>query len=137
MITCIAVMAHTGEISAQQIRKLDVPKTDVQIRRPALEPVPSLEQVKSGAIDTLDTVNEHVKVILFADNTWKYYKLPSFEQEAGVFDEYWDEVNSNPYKLEYKDLPYSWSLWLVDSCIIPLFLCNYLTHQDLKQVISI
>ena len=115
IFTCIAAMAFAGEISAQQARKLDSDKTVLQIRRPALEPVPSLEQVKSGAIDTLDTVNEHVKVILYADNTWKYYKLPSFEQEENVFDEHWDETSSNPYKLEYKDLPYSWSIWLADS----------------------
>lgn len=108
-------MAFTGEIHAQQSKNLDTMKTALQVRRPALEPVPSLEQVKSGAIDTLDTVNEHVKVILYADNTWKYYKLPSFEQEENVFDEYWDETSSNPYKLEYKDLPYSWSIWLADS----------------------
>ena len=115
IFTCIAAMAFAGEISAQQAGKLDSDKTVLQIRRPALEPVPSLEQVKSGAIDTLDTVNEHVKVILYADNTWKYYKLPSFEQEENVFDEHWDETSSNPYKLEYKDLPYSWSIWLADS----------------------
>ena len=115
IFTCIAVMAFTGEISAQQTLKLDSDRTALQIRRPALEPVPSLDQVKSGAIDTLDTVNEHVKVILYADNTWKYYKLPSFEQEGDVFEDHWDETSSNPYKLEYKDLPYSWSIWLADS----------------------
>ena len=115
IFTCIAVMAFAGEISAQQTLKLDSDRTALQIRRPALEPVPSLDQVKSGAIDTLDTVNEHVKVILYADNTWKYYKLPSFEQEGDVFEDHWDETSSNPYKLEYKDLPYSWSIWLADS----------------------
>ena len=115
MITCIAVMAHTGEISAQTTKNLDADKPALVVPRLALEPVPSLELKKSGAIDTLDTVNEHVKVILYADNTWKYYKLPSFEQSADVFDEGWDDDSSNPYKLEHKDLPYSWSIWLVDT----------------------
>ena len=113
MITCIAAMVCTGEIFAQTAKNVDMAKPTINIPRLHLEPVPSLELKKSGAIDTLDTVNEYVKVILYADNTWKYYKLPSFEQNPEVFDEHWDEEVSNPYKLEHSSLPYSWSIWLV------------------------
>ena len=115
MITCIAAMVCTGEIFAQTAKNVDTAKPTINIPRLHLEPVPSLDLKKSGAIDTLDTVNEYVKVILYADNTWKYHKLPSFEQNPEVFDEHWDEEVSNPYKLEYASLPYSWSIWLVDS----------------------
>ena len=115
LFTCIAAMAFTGEISAQHTKNIDTVRTTLQVRRPALEPVPSLEQVKSGAIDTLDTVNEHVKVILYADTTWEYYTLTTFAQEKNLFGEYWDETKSNPYGIEQKDLPDQWSIWLVDS----------------------
>ena len=56
-----------------------------------------------------------IKVILHADNTWQYYKTPGFQQVAGVFDDHWNETQSNPYGIEQKDLPDQWSIWLVDS----------------------
>lgn len=95
--------------------KIDTIKTHLVIPRPALEPIKSLITSPSDPIDTLETVNEHVKVILYGDNTWQYYKTPDFKALSGVFDNHWDEVNSNPYKMSLDDLPSSWSLWLVDS----------------------
>ena len=115
IFTCITAIVTAGEIYAEPTHRLDTIRTVLQVRRPALEPVRSLDISPAGAIDTLDTVNEHVKVILFSDNTWKYHKLPSFEQNHDVYGQYWDEVNSNPYRIEYSSLPYSWSIWLVDS----------------------
>lgn len=95
--------------------RIDTAKTSIELRRPALEPVQSLMVSSSDPIDTLDTVNEHVKVILYGDNTWQYYKTPGFQKITGVFDECWDCSVSNPYKIDQSSLPVSWSLWLVDS----------------------
>lgn len=106
----IPAMSH----AANPVR-LDTLKTQLVVPRPALEPLKSLITSPDDPIDTLDTVNEHVKVILYGDNTWQYYKTPDFKALTGVFDEHWDEVNSNPYKMQLEDLPASWSLWLVDS----------------------
>ena len=64
--------------------KIDTVKTHLVIPRPALEPLKSLITSSTDPIDTLDTVNEHVKVVLFADNTWQYYKTPDFEALTGV-----------------------------------------------------
>lgn len=115
LFTCITAIVTAGEIYAETNPRIDTIRTVLQVRRPALEPVRSLDISPAGAIDTLDTINEHVKVILYSDNTWKYHKLPTFEQNADVYGQYWDEVSSNPYKIEYSSLPYSWSIWLVDS----------------------
>ena len=95
--------------------RLDTIRTQLVVPRPALEPVKSLTKSPSDPIDTLDTANEHIKVVLHADNTWRYYKTPGFQQVTGVFDEYWNETQSNPYGMEQKDLPEQWSIWLVDS----------------------
>ena len=95
--------------------RLDTIRTQLVVPRPALEPVKSLTKSPSDPIDTLDTANEHIKVVLHADNTWRYYKTPGFQQVTGVFDEYWNETQSNPYGIEQKDLPEQWSIWLVDS----------------------
>lgn len=111
----MVIWLSAGEISAKNRIRLDTLKTVLQVRRPALEPVRSLDVSPVGAVDTLDTENQYVKVILYSDNTWQYYKIPDFQQSKDVFGKYWDEVNSNPYKMALDSLPYSWSIWLVDS----------------------
>ena len=114
LFTCMALLL-AGELSAETHLRLDTVRTQLQVRRPALEPVKSLDVAPVGAIDTLDTANEHVKVVLFSDNTWKYHKTPTFEIKKDVFGEYWNENVTNPYKMALDSLPYSWSIWLVDS----------------------
>ena len=109
------VLLPAGELAASSRLRLDTLKTELQVRRPALEPVKSLDVSPARPIDTLDTVNEHVKVVLFSDNTWQYYKLPTFEQKKDVFESFWDTEVPNPYKMSLDSLPYSWSIWLVDS----------------------
>ena len=115
MIVCAAGFLSSDLVHAISPVRIDTTRTHLVIRRPALESIPSLMHSKSDPVDTLDTVNEYIKVILYGDNTWQYYKTPGFQQVTGVFDEAWDEVSSNPYKLSQEDLPYSWSVWLVDS----------------------
>ena len=95
--------------------RIDTSRTQLIIQRPALEPIKSLIRSSSDAIDTLDTANEHIKVVLRADNTWHYYKTPGFQQVAGVYDDHWNDTHSNPYGIELADLPAQWSIWLVDS----------------------
>ena len=94
--------------------RIDTTRTQLYIPRPALEPLKSLITSSSDPVDTLDTANEHVKVILRADNTWQYYKTPDFQQIAGVYDSNWSDSATNPYGIEQKDLPAEWALWLVD-----------------------
>ena len=115
---CVALAIIAGAMSvsyAVNPIRLDTIRTQLVVPRPALEPVKSLTKSPSDPIDTLDTANEHIKVVLHADNTWRYYKTPGFQQVTGVFDEYWNETQSNPYGMEQKDLPEQWSIWLVDS----------------------
>ncbi len=105
----------TRQLCAIRPVRIDTSKTHLVIPRPALQPLKSLIISPSDPIDTLATANEHIKVILYGDNTWQYYKTPGFQQVAGVFDDHWDEKGTNPYGIEQKDLPNQWSIWLVDS----------------------
>ena len=114
-LICMTAVLSAGELSARTPIRIDTIKTVLQVKRPALEPVHSLMKSPTDPIDTLDTVNEHVKVIIYGDNTWKYYKTPEFQQVTGVFDECWSATGTNPYGIEQSDLPVSWSIWLVDS----------------------
>ncbi len=105
----------TQQLCAIRPVRIDTSKTHLVIERPALKPLKSLMISPTDPIDTLDTANEYIKVVLYADNTWQYYKTPDFQQVTGVFDDHWDETRSNPYGIEQKDLPNQWSIWLVDS----------------------
>lgn len=104
-----------GWLQARDVTRIDTVRNHLVIPRPALEPLKSLVKSPSDPIDTLDTANEYIKVVLFADNTWQYVKLPGYQSEKDVFENNWDTTVSNPYKLEQANLPYSWSIWLVDS----------------------
>ena len=112
----LQVLFLTAEgLQARDVTRIDTVRNHLLIPRPALEPLKSLVKSPSDPIDTLDTANEYIKVVLFADNTWQYVKLPGYQSEKDVFENNWDTTVSNPYKLEQANLPYSWSIWLVDS----------------------
>ena len=106
----LSVLSTEGRISASEHVRIDTIKTKLLIRRPALEKVKSMIDSPSAAIDTLDTEHEHVKVILFGDNTWKYYKTPDFVQASEVFSEKWSETSVNPYGIEHAEMPDRWSI---------------------------
>lgn len=119
-VMAIVIAAVLSAMTAQRADagtpvRIDTVKCRLQLPRPALSPVPSLVTSPSDPIDTLDTVNEHIKVVLYGDNTWQYYKTPGFQTVTGVFDECWGSGATNPYNADLASLPDSWSLWLVDS----------------------
>ena len=116
ILTALAFMAGAISVTyAINPVRIDTVRTQLVVPRPALEPLKSLVTSPTDAIDTLDTANEHIKVVLHADNTWHYYKTPSFQQVSGVYDSNWDDNSTNPYGIEQKDLPDEWAIWLVDS----------------------
>lgn len=116
VLVCLVLMGSADMLSAINPVRIDTARTQLVIPRPALESVPTpLVKSASDPIDTLDTVNEFIKVILYADNTWQYYKTPDYQKVAGVFDNDWKENVTNPYNVKLEDLPASWSIWLVDS----------------------
>ena len=115
LFVCLAGLLSADKLSAVNPVRIDTSRTRLVIPRPALESLPTpLVKSPTDPIDTLDTVNEHIKVILYADNTWQYYKTPEYQQVTGVFDEYWSETVTNPYGIQQSELPASWSIWLVD-----------------------
>ena len=107
--------AQVSEDAADRSRCLDTAKVHFLTERPALVPVKSLHWQESDPVDTLPTVNEYVKVVLFGDNTWKYLKLPEPGRDSTLYAENWNNYSMDPYQKKLSDLPYTWSIWLVDS----------------------
>lgn len=111
----IAALAAADELRATTPIKLDTVKTRLVIPRPAVDPVKSLFRSPSDPLDTLDTAHEHIKVILYGDGTWRYYKTPEYQKSFDVFGQHWVRAGANPYGIELADMPDEWSIWCVDS----------------------
>lgn len=124
VVPVACMLLHAGTVSASMPVKIDTIRTELFLPRPALAPVKPLVTSPNAPLDTLDTVNEHIKVILYGDNTWQYYKTPEFMTASGVFDEYWESQGTNPYGISLEELPDDWSIWCVDS--LDQYCCPYI-----------
>ena len=111
----IVALAAADEIRATSPLKIDTTKARLVIPRPALDPLNSMFRSPSDPLDTLDTAHECIKVILYGDNTWQYYKTPDYQHSADVFGECWNSWGTDPYGVQLADLPAQWSIWCVDS----------------------
>ena len=77
-LVSISMAAQDTVITSKKQAELIIP-------RPALQPVQSMEKVAADAVDTLDTANPHIRILLMADYTWKYIKDPSYVAAKEVF----------------------------------------------------
>lgn len=69
-----------------------------------------------AVIDTLDSGDESVYVVLYGDNTWKYVRNREVAKDSTVFQKYWDTTVLLPYReVELSSLPKSVVIDLVDS----------------------
>ncbi len=79
---------------------------------------PKLEDLPRLPMDTLPTRDEQVKVIIYTNNTWSYYRPEARAalQEPKVFREHWDTTQVFAYRsLELSDLPQVTELSLIRS----------------------
>ena len=111
----LAVQSVYGAADGVPRKALKVAEAEVILPRTALRPVKSLIDSDAVPLDTLDTGNESVKVVLYSNNTWRYLKDLSRTVDSGIFQENWDETVTNPYKIPLDSLPVSWRVWMVDS----------------------
>ena len=111
----IAALAAADELRAGEPVRIDTVKVPMLLSRPSMESVKSLNKFPDEPIDTLDTAHEYIKVLLYSNNTWQYYKTPEYQKTAAAFDEAWSNSSSNPYGIELSAMPDRWSIWCVDS----------------------
>ena len=113
------LLAVTGALRAQTLDTSPKPMTrqraDMLLEKHVITgPVKSLIPGEHcGALDTLDTGNPEVKIVLFADNTWKYIKQADILATERYFNERWND-NPDAYGIDYNALPERTTLWLVD-----------------------
>ena len=123
--TLLALVSFRSERAAAQDTLMTMSRASLLVPRTALQPVKSIDKSSAYPIDTLDTGNPAVKILLLEDYTWKYYKDPSVAASAQVYKDYWNEELPNPYRLDTKDLQDDISLWVVDT--LSEYHCPYQT----------
>ena len=111
----LAVVISIFPASAQDTTIKTKKQAELIIPRPALQPVQSMDGTATPAMDTLDTADPRIKILLFEDFTWKYYKDPSFAQDDKTFTENWTHDAPDPYRVSLETLPDEIALWIVDS----------------------
>ncbi len=68
-----------------------------------------------AAMDTLDTKDKYVKIVLYSDHTWQYWDAGRPKIDTAGFYQGWDTENIHSFRnLTAKDLPDSVDLRLVD-----------------------
>ena len=95
--------------------KLTRKRAELLVPRVALKPVKSMIPGQSSPLDTIDTSNPRIKLVLYDDNTWKYVKDGELIKNDSTFTSCWDSGKANPYHTGFSDLPDRVSIWLVDS----------------------
>ncbi|MDE7123409.1 MAG: hypothetical protein K2N93_03665 [Alistipes sp.] len=67
-------------------------------------------------LDTLESGNDAVQVVLFSNNTWKYVINREVSRDNTIFEKYWDTKGLFPYReVEMSSMPSSVVIDLLDS----------------------
>lgn len=107
----------------EPVKTLDLSGTVIVNADYANQAVSSINRSEVSAVDTLDTADEFVKLLLYGDRTWRYIKIGGDKQYPEVFNKHWETTSVNPYQKPVEKLPDAWSIWLVDS--LSQFHCPY------------
>ncbi len=110
------LISGTDVVSMTDTTKtIDLTGTVIVNAEYANQPVGSVETSDVSAVDTLDTADEYVKILLYGDKTWRYIKKDGFKQKPEIFKMHWETTTVNPYNKTEDKLPEAWAIWLVDS----------------------
>ncbi len=106
----------TGRMSMKRAMSL--------VPRPNIAPVKSMIPSEIAiSVDTLDTSDPGIKLVLHSDNTWEYVKNRDWIDNEEVYTLFWNHDKAMCYDVKYEDLPFRATLWLADSTT--RFYCPY------------
>lgn len=113
-VASLMTMALSSASFAQDTTIKTKKQAELMIPRPAMQPMESMIEPEE-AMDTIETANPHIKIVLYSDYSWKYVKEPGYANEKEAFNEYWDTESVVPFRGSLDELPDKFALWIVDS----------------------
>lgn len=120
-----AVLTCTSAAFGQEAEHMTMEKAQVLIPRPTLTPPKPIDLQSTLALDTLETSNPLINLVLYKDGTWKYVKNGDLLKQNDFFTKNWDNKNMDPFHTELSSMPDRTTLWLVDDT--SQFCCPYTT----------
>ena len=89
------------ETLQRQLDLLEKGRDTLAAKKPALlsdpvEPIANMNGIIP--LDTLQTINEAVKIVIYNDNSWKYVRDREFVKDSSIYTKYWDTGTLFPYK---------------------------------------
>lgn len=115
IVAALAALLVSFALAAQDSTITTKKQAELLVPRPAFQPVQSMDKTIAEAVDTLDTANPHIRILLMADYTWKYIKDPSYVAATEVFSEHWTHEYPDPYRESLESLPNEIGIWVVDT----------------------
>lgn len=113
--TALAAIQSAFPAAAQDSTIKTKKQAEILVPRISRESVQSLDPNRAETLDTIDTADPHIKILLLSDNTWKYYKDPGYARDRQVFNEFWTHDHPDPYHVPLDELPDEIALWIVDT----------------------
>ena len=76
-----------------------------------------IEKLQSAiVVDTLPTVDKHLSIVLFNDNSWRYIRTDKIEPDSTIFANYWSNDKISAYRdVPLGEIPLQTPIALVDS----------------------
>lgn len=112
----LALAFAAGSLSAQNDSLIIKSKRDAEqlIPRISTQPVRPLNR-KDQALDTISTQSPGVKIVLYADNTWKYYRDPEEALKNEIFNRDWNTSSVVPFNTPLDEIPDEIRIWVADT----------------------
>lgn len=130
VLFCAIFAAQTAFSQEYECLPMTRSRAEKLVARPVMQPVPSLEKrSKHDVIDTLDTSNPALKIVLFKDNTWEFCKDPDVAMSEDNFKKHWTHEGGNPYRIEFSEFPLKAVISLVDSSSHYHYPCSVVPPQ--------
>ena len=121
--TCLAPLRSAAQDTTFKSKQ----QAELIIPRPAFQPVPSMSTSGAAALDTIDTADPFIKILLFSDYTWKYYK----EYDAP------SEDRNIITKLLFEGASQITAVYVNDSCVHICNKCGNRTHINNKYTVNL
>lgn len=120
IVTCTAGMLISGDVLADIAKinpnKIDTLKLDsLYVLPPVLDAVPYVNVSDSDPVDTLNTPDEHIKMIIYRNKTWRYSNISGCNKPSNVFNERWILGSTDPYGIPKEKIEDEYALILVDT----------------------